>query len=130
MNSRAVTSPRSSPTWKGKTTRQMSIRYKSIRRRGRRIMKTTSRTRGHVCYEYFGYPLHGIGAHKLGQINRVGGATIQTLRGMRSGTQIKDDFATMHEAEDWIAQCDTWGPLQGDDGAVRAVEKTAKAARP
>jgi hypothetical protein len=97
-----------------------------MRRRGRRIIKMASGQRGRTCYEYFGYPLHGVGAHKLGQINCVGSGTIQALRGMRAGTQIKDDFATMREAEDWIAQCDTWGELQGcDPGAERTGETAA-----
>jgi len=90
----------------------------------------TSGQRGRHCYEYFGYPLGGIGAHKLGQINRVGSGTLQALRGKLTGpAQLKDDFASMREAEDWIALCDTWGPLQGDP-VVAADQTTAAAASP
>lgn len=87
--------------------------WSEIIRGGKRVTKTRSATRGRTCYEYWGFPVSGVGMHKLGQFHRAtGDFPIMALRAMQGGTQLKD-FETAREAENWIVECDCWGELQG-----------------
>lgn len=87
-------------------------RHSTIQRRGIRIRKTTGMSDGVRVYEYWARPRGGTLLHKLGQINRVGSEPVcKAVRSMRQRSQL-GDFPTMRAAEDWIAECDTWGELE------------------
>lgn len=87
------------------------MRYKEICRRGVRILKAVCAWPGKSEYEYFGYPVNASRAHKLGRACRVGHWQYYALRHMRTGVERKD-FPALIDAEEWIADCDSWGELE------------------
>lgn len=74
-------------------------------------------TKGTRVFEYWGRPQAAHGLHKLGQLQRVGNDQFKALRSMRSGTEVKD-FDGLRDAENWIAECDTWGALEKSPASV------------
>jgi hypothetical protein len=70
------------------------------------------KTRSGTVTELWGFPIGSIGSHKLGQVRPArNGDGFEAIRGMKSGAAIQS-FSTRKAAEQWIVQCDVWGPLR------------------
>jgi hypothetical protein len=75
-------------------------------------MPKVHRTTVGAYTEFWGYPAHAHGSHKLGTLGPARqGAGFQASREMKSGLEFQV-FVSEKAAEDWIAQADAWGPLR------------------
>jgi hypothetical protein len=70
------------------------------------------KTRSGTLTELWGFPIGSIGSYMLGHVRPArNGDGFVAIRGMKSGAAIQS-FSTCNAAEQWIVQCDVWGPLR------------------
>jgi len=83
-----------------------------VARNERAFVTEILKTRSGTVTELWGFPIGRIGSHMLGHVRPArSGDGFVAIRGMKSGAAIQR-FSTCNAAEQWIVQCDVWGPLR------------------